>query len=433
MKYISYIKAAAITAAALATASCTYDPYDTDIDPVHETMNLTCENPTVEIDENNLQAPAITFSWTPARSMPDDYMLNYKAELDVLGNSFGSKTVITSGVGFDYTYDDATGRYTATFTHEQLNNWYSDRWGLPVNKPFTLEFRVIADWTGGSEFETPEVRKVSAQVKPIQVIIFACDKMSVGGNAVAESTEINKTLENENVYAWKGTLSPGELQIPVEFDGVTYYLHNVDGSTAIADGTPMRVEMTETKSAWTVPAAGEYRIVINMTDKTATIYSEATDLQPLVVTFQANGDVKEPFVTIEVTDLYAFGSGTGWGVKTLGLVQSLADPQVFIFDGANNPLKTLAGPMKFCISKDFNCGKTEENHNPAHNQNNAYCFTCPLTADGGKQEVAAELNKVFYLHGGADSNTRNSYIKMPSETNFIIFDLRNNTLLAQKK
>ncbi len=433
MKPIYYIKAAVIGVAALSVASCTYDPYDTDIDPTVETMVLKCENPMVEIDENNLNTPALTFTWTGARHLSEQYMLSYKAELDVLGNSFGSKTVVTSGVGFDYTYDEATGLYSATFTHEQLNNWYADRWALPVNKDFTLEFRVIAQWTGGTEFEAPEVRKVSAVVKPIHVDIFACDKMSIDGNAIAASGEISKTLENENVYAWKGALTAGELQLPVEYEGITYYLHNADGSTDITDGTPMALVMNETKGGWTVPAAGKYRIVINMTDKTATIYSAATDLKPLEVTFKANGDQTEPDVTITVTDLYAYGAGTGWGVKTLNLVQSLADPQVFIFDGANNELKTLGGPMKFCITKSFNCGKTEGGHKSDHNQNNAYCFTCPLTAEGKKQNINADLNKVFDLHGGSDSETRNSYMGVPSGSNFIVFDLRHNTFLASKK
>jgi len=428
MKSIYYIKIAIAGAAVLSAASCSYDPYDTDIEPVRETMTLKCETPTVEIDENNLTAPALIFTWTGARPLPDDYMSVYKAELDVLGNSFGSKTVITSGVGFDYRYDEESGVYSATFTHEQLNNWYSERWALPVNKNFTLEFRVLAQWTGGPEFEAPEVRKVSAEVKPIQVIVFNCDKMSISGTAVADAMEMNKTLENDNLYAWKGTLTPGELQIPVEYDGMTYYLHNADNSIEFADGSAMDVLMNETPGGWTVPAAGEYRIVVNMVDRTATIYSEATDLQPLVVTFHPNGAESNPLASIEVNDLYAYGGGTGWGVKTLNLVQSLADPQVFVFDGTNNDIKTLGGSMKFCISKSF----TDENGN-SYNQNNSYCFTCPLTAEGKRQNISAELNKVFDLNGGADGETRNSYMGVPSGSNFIVFDLRNKTFLAIKK
>ena len=429
MKPIYYIKTAVMGAAIFAMGSCTYDPYETDIDPTVETMTLKCENPTVEIDEDHLNAPALTFTWTGARHLPDNYQLSYKAELDVLGNSFGSKTVVTSGVGFDYTYDEATGLYSATFTHEQLNNWYTDRWALPVNKNFTLEFRVIAQWTGGSEFEAPEVRKVSAVVKPIHVDIFACDKMSIDGNAIAASGEISKTLENENVYAWKGALTAGELQIPVEYEGITYYLHNADNSTGIADGTPMAIVMNETKGGWNVPAAGEYRIVINMTDKTATIYSEATDLKPLEVTFYPNGAETNPLVTLEVTELHAYGGGTGWGVKTLNVTQSLADPQILIYDGSKNEsVKTLGGAMKFCISKSFT-----DSNGTGYNQNNSYCFTSPLKDDGTAQTTAAELNKPFYLNGGSTRPIRDSFINIPSGTNLIIFDLRNNTLLATKK
>ena len=379
MKPIHYIKAAIIGVAALSAASCTYDPYDNDMDPVRETMVLKCENPKVEIDANNLNTPALTFTWTGARHLSEQYMVSYKAELDVLGNGFGSKTVVTSGAGFDYTYDEATGIYSATFTHEQLNNWYADRW-------------------------------------------------AIDGNAVAASGEISKTLENENVYAWKGALVTGELQIPVEYEGVTYYLHNADGSTDIADGTPMALVMNESKGSWTIPAAGEYRIVINMTDKTATIYSAATDLQPLVVTFHPNGEDALPEVSLEVTDLYAFGAGTGWEVKTLNLVQSLADPQVFIFDGANNALGTLGGQMKFCISKSFS-----DSDGASYNQNNSFCYTCPLTGDGKSQNIDADLNKVFDLHGAADLETRNSYMGVPWDSNFIVFDLRHRTFLASKK
>lgn len=412
----------------LALTACTYNPYETDIDPVKETMVLVCETPEVKIDEENLTSPALKFIWTGARPLSDDYMSVYKAEMDVLGNSFGSKTVITSGVGFDYVYDEEQGVYTASFTHEQLNNWYNERWTLPINKTFTIEFRVIAQWTGGPEFQMPEVRKVSASVTPVQVVVFNCDEMTIDGNAVASQESISPTLENNSVFAWNGNLSPGELDIPVVYEGVQYYLHRTDGSVDISDGEPMDVFMDENRGGWTVPAAGQYRIVINMVDRTATIYSEVTDLQPLTVTFYPNGVETNPEVTITVSDLYAYGGGTGWGVKKLNLVQSLADPQVFIFDGANNSLNTLSGDMKFCISNSFSDG-----NGTSYNQNNSYCFTNVLTDDGQRQNLSAELNKMFELHGGADGETRNSYMKVPSGTNFIVFDLRNNTFFATTK
>ena len=428
MKSIYNIKYAIVGVAAIAAVSCTYDPYDTDIAPVEETMTLKCETPEVQIDDQNLTSDALVFTWTGARPMSDEYMSLYKAELDVLGNSFGSKTVISSGVGFDYHFDEETGIYTASFTNEQLNNWYNERWALPVNKPFTVEFRVVAQFTGGPQFEMPEVRKVSAVVTPIHVDIFDCDRMTIAGNAIEAETEVKKTYENENVYAWKGTLTPGELLIPVEFDGATYYLQNANGNDVITDGEPMPVVMNENRKAWTVPEVGEYRIVINMTDKTATIYSAATDLKPLVVTFHPNGADTNPLATVEVTTLHAYGGGTGWGVKTLNLIQSAADPQILIFDGSVDSQKTLGGSIKFCVAKSF-----QDEKGTSYNQNNAYCFSSPLNAEGKRQTLAAELGKPFELGAGATGENRNSYINIPSGSNFIIFDLRHNLMTCYKK
>ena len=128
MKPIYYIKAAVMSAAVLAAASCTYDPYDTDIDPTVETMTLKCENPMVEIDENNLNAPALTFTWKAAPAICPRSMCYLQGRTRRARQTARLKDSNHLGRGFDYTYDNATGLYSATFTNEQLNNWYKDRW-----------------------------------------------------------------------------------------------------------------------------------------------------------------------------------------------------------------------------------------------------------------------------------------------------------------
>ena len=35
-----------------------------------------------------------------------------------------------------------------SYTSEQINNWANERWKVPVNKTFTLAFRVIAEYAG---------------------------------------------------------------------------------------------------------------------------------------------------------------------------------------------------------------------------------------------------------------------------------------------
>ena len=82
----------------------------------------------------------------------------------------------------------------------------------------------------------PEVRTVEVTVTPIKVDVFDADKVSLSGTAISSVTEIEKTVENANLYAWYGELSIGELQIPVELEGQTYYIVPSDGNGALRDG-----------------------------------------------------------------------------------------------------------------------------------------------------------------------------------------------------
>lgn len=408
-----------LTLLAVGQWACAWDPYEHDADPVPETLTLTASSADIVLDEEHLTDPVLTFEWTPARQVSDDFLVTYTTKLDVVTNNFGSSTTIE-------TVEDE-GIFSRSFTSEQLNNWANERWNLPVNKNFTLAFRVIAEYVGGETYEMPEVRTVEVNVTPIHVDIFAADKMSIDGSSVVGGeTEIEKTVENENLYAWYGDLQIGELQVPVEFDGLNYYLVPADGESDIHDGELIDVKMQETPVSWNIPAAGKYRLVIDMQNKQVRFYSAATDLQPLSVTFRPNGAETNPETTMIVTDLYAYGGGTGWGVRKLNLKQSMADPQVLIYDAEEHDGTKLSGSMKFCVAQNFTVEEV------SYNQNNAYCFTNPLTPEGGRQNLSLTLNKVGKLHGGADGETRNSYYQIP-EADLLILDLRNMTILARNK
>lgn len=397
------IKSLLAVSACAALGACTYDPYKDDLVLPAETLTLSVSGDAIALDEDNLKANVLTFNWTPAREVSDEYIVSYVTKLDVVGNNFGSTTVIRN--------DEEDGVYSRSFTSEQLDNWANTRWNLPVNKPFTLEFRVVVEFTGGPEFQAPEVRTATVQVTPIHVDIFDADKMSIAGTATSGSEEVSRTVENVNLFAWYGPLGIGELSIPVEFDGGTYYIHTADGSSTIKPGEPVDVVMDETASVWNVPASGNYRVIIDMEAKQVTIYDEATDLQPLTVDFHPNGSDANPLAHVTVTDLWAYGGGTGWGVRRLNCTASAADPQVLLYEGS------FSGSVKFCIAQSF----TDE-AGTAYTQNNAYCYT----GDGTLQ-----ANKLTELISGATSTERNKYFGMPSGAHLYIFDLRHGTVLAK--
>ena len=85
-----------LTLFALGQWACEWDPYEHDSDPVRETLELTASSSQIALDENDLSATVLTFDWTPARPMPDEYLVSYTTKLDLLNNNFGSSTAIVT-------------------------------------------------------------------------------------------------------------------------------------------------------------------------------------------------------------------------------------------------------------------------------------------------------------------------------------------------
>lgn len=373
-----------------------------DIPKVEEKLVLTPSATEIALDENNLTADIIKFEWTAAREMPDDYLVSYTTKLDLVGNNFGSSTVIMN-------YED-DGVFSRSFTSEQLNNWANEKWKTKVNQPFTLEFRVVAQWEGGPTFEAPEVRTVRVEVQPIRIEVFEADDMFVGGTALSgeEKLQMTKTLENQSQFAWIGELVTGELQIPVTLNGDTYYIVPTDGEGTLQDGEPEAVRMQETPVSWNIPADGEYRVVVNMEKATITIYSPEKALEPRKVEWGTN--------TATVTELWLHGNKNSWGTAVKGnFTPSLADPQILVYKG--DPL-TGWDRVKFIVTND--------------NANGAYAFSCELNAGTARDETLS-AGTPAKLSEGSSSAQRNSYFKLPSGTNFIVMDLRNMTILADIK
>ena len=75
-----------LTLFALGQWACEWDPYEHDSDPVRETLELTASSSQIALDENDLSATVLTFDWTPARPMPDEYLVSYTTKLDLRAN-----------------------------------------------------------------------------------------------------------------------------------------------------------------------------------------------------------------------------------------------------------------------------------------------------------------------------------------------------------
>jgi len=385
-----------------------------DIPKVQEKLELIADSYDIKIDLDNPRETLLTFDWTEARETGEDNLVFYTTKFDVVGNNFGTSTAIINS--------EDEGVFDRSFTSEQIYYWMTERWKLPLTKPFQLEFRVVVQWEGSSKFEAPEVRTVTINVEAVKEEVPVPEKVTLSGSSLNNATiEIEKTIENESKYAALVNLKAGELVIPlvVSTGDKQYYLNPKDGEGTLQDGMPEAVEQQDRRVAWNIPTAGEYRVVVDFENSEVTIYSPEKALEPAVVTWMKG----EEEVNTTVTTLWLYGGGTSWqwwpSADKPGTVSvSLADPQILIYQGS--ALSSGDG-VKFAVYGDSDF------------RNNSYVFTNPLTAGGEQQNLTLELNKLGDLHGGYDRPTRNSYYKLPAGTNFIVFDLRNKTIIAKKQ
>ena len=294
-----------------------------DIPKVEEKLELTASSDSISLDLDNPREVVITFNWTEARKTSGENLVFYTTKLDVVGNNFSTSTAIINS--------EEDGVFSRSFTSEQLYNWMVERWGLPLTKPFQLEFRVIAQWEGGTVFEAPEVRTVTVNVAALKEEIPMPEKVTLSGSALNDAVvEVSKTIENENKYAALVNLQAGELIIPLVTTGdKQYYLNPKDGEGTLQDGEAEPVEQQDKRVAWNITTPGEYRVVVDFENSSVTIYSPDKALQPAVVTWFKEGTEE---VNTVVTDLWLFEEEpVGLGGRNCSV--SLADPQVLIYQG----------------------------------------------------------------------------------------------------
>jgi len=378
-----------------------------DINKVEEQFEVKVSATEISLDADHLTDTILTFNWTEASQLSDEYSVSYTTKIDVAGNNFGASTTILN-------YED-NGVLSRSFTSEQLQNWANQKWGLPANKPFTVEFRIIAEYEGGETIKVAEVRTVTVNVNPIKTVVFDADNVFLDGTGVPglSRVEMSKTIENENQYAYVLNLQAGNLQIPVVFNGETNYIRPADGNATLQDGEVVGIIMRDTPFSWNIVTPGEYRVIVNMQKATVAIYSPAKALTPKSVLWNNGLGI---LTTTEITDLWMHGAINNWGTPIkMDCKISLADPQVLIYTGGK------IGKAKFIVY-----GETD------NNKNLAYAFSCPLTTGGLKQELSLTLGNLDLLSGGFSSAQRNSYYTIPSGANFVVLDLRNMTILAEK-
>jgi len=409
-------------------------------------MELTASARKIDLDRDNLDAVALTFEWTSARQMPEDYIPTYITKIDIDGNNFNTcvRTVEDDGV------------FSKSFTNAQLQSYILEKWGKSYVRPVTIQFGVLCKWDGGDQYVMPEVRTVTVDVRPFRPLTFDVDKMYLSGDAVQGATRIlmKATPENEFQYAAHIPLKKGQLTIPVVYDGETTYIapSDLDGSS-IMDGEDESVVMRPEAIGWNIAEDGTYRVVVNIQNKTVRIYSPATDLKPK--TFKGHfGPVGTYDEDVEFTLdpegningmpwLFGFKGdnmdGSGWLTKEVKFEFSEADPQLLVYSGAEvkgdkcialiNWLTSDGKPYTnydsafYIVPKKNAPGTYQVNKNTWYDI--AYGFLRDPNLVVDDVPIGADLRGIKFLF----RNDQNA----STPVNFIMIDFRNDRIYFDKK
>lgn len=313
---------------------------------VVETMTLEASAQEVVLDAEEVDKVALTLTWTPAREMPDDYLVTYVTFLDVEGNDFSNavRQVVDDGV------------FTKEYTTQELQNLLVEKWNKNYSRAVNMQFKVIAKWEGGEKYVMPEVRTVDFSVRPFRPLTFDADRIFLSGDAMTGTTRkpMGKTPESDYIYAEEVYLRAGEMTIPIEYQGMTSYICPADGSVEVPDndqvdskpaGTQYNAVVKELKAdatlpAWKIPVEGYWRVIIDIENKTVKFFSPKNRLEPLTVEFAYEG--RDPASWILTKTLlagnYYINSMTGWDSwkgKAFPFVVSKVDPMILIWSGAS--------------------------------------------------------------------------------------------------
>lgn len=368
--------------------------------PQDKLLKVTTSSDYIELNENLIDEVALTLTWTAAREHGEDYTISYLTKLDLSENDFSDpiRTELEEEI------------FSVSYTHGELQRLLTSKWYQGVNKEVSMTFRVIGI-VDGPKYVLPEVDDITVRIKTYGPQVIEASGISMNGTSVPGGARLSRALENEYVFAYYGQLDAGTINFPINVDGATVISPASENTTLpITDATPMEVRVKEAEKAnyWEIPSAGKYRIVVDLEQKTVSIYSETNDI-PVMKVIHTSNDTEAKAITA----MYAYGEPTGWGWSDENaLIQSIANPNVWIFNA-----KALSGRTKFGVTK----------------ANTSFTFSCePTNAETGK-DSDIELNKPMKITGGANKGQRDSYFKISSGVNFIVLDLDRMTVTFSVK
>ena len=272
------------------------------------------------------------------------------------------------------------------------------------------------------------------------------ESLSISGAAAGGTPiTVEKTLEDETLYAWKGELQAGEFKINV--NGTDAFLSVADANF---EGTPSGYSIAFDGGSYTVPAAGSYRIIVDTEAATVEVRDEEHDLSVRYANGTwANGTVAgyesiPAQNTVEIECLWIYGPynsfvddcGVGDGFEfQYRCLRSQANPNIFVYSGdelprvarngnAGSASKFMTGGLVFIIGPETPANGEKFTSSEIRPKNSSYAFGS-VDANSKRNSVCdsyeAALDTSYGLREGQD-DSRYDYFEIPEGCNYILVD-----------
>jgi hypothetical protein len=273
-KYIFRI-ALMIVASMFATA-CSSDFME--LDKGSDTLTLTPSATQLTLTEANHSADGLTLEWTTGTNYGTGNKINYVLQFSANGN----------------TYNDTIGNgvYKWSKTVGDLNTYLAEKLGIGYGETVNVNAKVIADVAGYTDkTQTSETNIAVTTYQPVTSTLFIMGSATNAGTDASKAISMTRTDAGQ--FTWIGPLTAGTFKF-ITTKGSLIPSYNRDANNAAGTGLIYRSSDSEADEGFTVTAAGNYEVKVDLLKMTCTVAKST-----------ASGE--------RFNDVYFVGSFTNWG------------------------------------------------------------------------------------------------------------------------
>lgn len=214
-----------------------------------EPLSLTASADTLVLVESQGNSEALSFTWNKGIEREPGYEVSYIFRLDVAENNFDTSTE-----------PDTIDTFGKSFSHVELNEIISEKWGVEPGMSVDLEARVVGKVTG-PKFMYPEIAYSKIHVttyiqepKPLYIIGSA----TAAGDDLSKGIKINEFTIGKR-YHWQGELKAGKFMFVTSTTSAVPALCKGEDDTTLIESE----SLTDSNNQFTIETTGTYGIAID--------------------------------------------------------------------------------------------------------------------------------------------------------------------------